>query len=57
MANNNTELSFVTEIGTFGSMNIKDQSVKKVSEFKNLAEETDNEDLKKFLNENMNIAK
>lgn len=44
-----THLGIVTEIGTFGTMGIKDQSVKIVDDLKELADETTNPDLKAFL--------
>jgi hypothetical protein len=44
-----TSLNFVTEIGTFGSMPIKDPTVQQVTELKEVMESTDNPDLKKFL--------
>ena len=51
--NNKSELSFVTEIGTFGDMPMKDPTVQSVekrkSEMTELMESTDNADLKQFL--------
>ena len=54
MGENKTSLNFVTEIGTFGSMPIKDPTVQEVTELKDLAETTDNPDLKKFLQNQLN---
>jgi hypothetical protein len=49
---NKSQLSFVTEIGTFGEMPMKDptvQPVEKRKELEALMESTDNPDLKKYL--------
>ena len=48
------ELAVVTEVGVFGSMNIKDQSVKMVKDYEGLAKDTDNPALKKFVSEQKN---
>ena len=42
-------LGFVTEIGTFGSMPIKDPTVQPVSELREVMETTDNADLKEYI--------
>ena len=47
------ELAVVTEVGVFGNMNIKDQSVKMVKDYKDLAKDNDPA-LKKFVSEHMN---
>ena len=47
-----TTLSFVTEIGTFGSMDIKDPTAIPVDQIEGLAKETKDPHLKKFLMEN-----
>ena len=44
-----THLAIVTEIGTFGSMGIKDQSVTNVDDIRQLAEETTGPSLKAYL--------
>lgn len=48
------ELALVTEVGVFGSMDIKDQSVKMVKDYENLAKETDDPHLKKYITEQLN---
>ena len=53
MSEEKSTLVFATEIGTFGSMPIKDASIQTVSEISELAKETKDEDLKKFLMEQM----
>jgi hypothetical protein len=53
----NTQLSFVTEIGTFGDMDMKDPTVQAVEQRKDmqaLMESTDNPDLKKYLQNQLN---
>ena len=53
----NTQLSFVTEIGTFGDMDMKDPTVQAVDQRKDmqaLMESTDNPDLKKYLQNQLN---
>jgi len=47
------ELAVVTEVGVFGNMNIKDQSVKMVKDYKDLAKD-DDPALKKFVAEHTN---
>jgi hypothetical protein len=49
-----TTLSFVTEVGCIGSMNIKDPTVHPVDPLQDLANETKDPALKKYLMENMN---
>lgn len=47
---NKPTLAFTTEIGTYGSMPIKDPTVQPVTEeFEDLEDTTANKDLKKFL--------
>ena len=47
-----TTLGFVTEIGTYGSMNIKDPTVVKADSLKELSESTKDPALKQYLEEN-----
>jgi hypothetical protein len=53
----NTQLSFVTEIGTFGDMDMKDPTVQAVDQRKDiqaLMESTNDPDLKKYLQNQLN---
>lgn len=53
----NTQLSFVTEIGHFGDMPMKDptvQTVEKRKELEALMESTDDPDLKAYLKNQLN---
>lgn len=50
----NTQLGIVTEIGTFGTMGIKDQTVKMVDDIRQVAMETTDPDLKAFLESQLN---
>ena len=53
----NTQLSFVTEIGTFGDMDMKDPTVQAVDQRKDmqaLMESTNDPHLKKYLQNQLN---
>ena len=52
MEKEKTTLAFTTEIGTFGSMHIKDTTVEEVQNIRKLAKETKDKNLKKYLEEN-----
>lgn len=45
----NTTLAFTTEIGTYGSMPIKDPTVQAVTELQDLAKDSKDKDLQEFL--------
>jgi hypothetical protein len=47
-------LGFVTEIGTFGSMPIKDPTVQPVTELREVMETTNDPDLKKYIKDQIN---
>lgn len=52
---NKETLAFVSEVGVYGSISqIKDQSVKEVNQWKDLAANTKDPALKKYLNEQLN---
>ena len=54
---NKSQLSFVTEIGTFGSLDMKDPTVQAVDQRKDmqaLMESTDDPHLKKYLETQLN---
>ena len=54
MAKEETTLGMITEVGSFGSLNIKDPTVTEVNQMEDLYKKTDNPDLKQFLKEQMN---
>ena len=53
MAKEETTVGMFTEVGSFGSLNIKDPTVTEVNQMEDLYKKTDNPDLKQFLKEQM----